>query len=79
MKDEKYLVTQYSINAILSFIEIGDFVIPEIQRPFVWKRRDLIDSLFHGYPPGYLIEDYFEFLKIRRTLMTKKIEEYFAL
>lgn len=32
--------------------------IPEIQRPFVWKRsqvRDLIDSLYNGYPTGYII------------------------
>ena len=32
--------------------------IPEIQRPFVWKPRqvrDLIDSLYMGYPTGYLI------------------------
>ena len=32
--------------------------IPEIQRPFVWnstKVRDLMDSLYRGYPVGYLI------------------------
>lgn len=58
MQGEKYSVTQYPISAILGFIETGEFVIPEIQRPFVWKRsqvRDLIDSLFNGYPTGYLI------------------------
>ena len=58
MQGENYSVTQYSISAILGFIEAGDFVIPEIQRPFVWKRsqvRDLIDSLYNGYPTGYLI------------------------
>ncbi|MCI5785150.1 MAG: DUF262 domain-containing protein, partial [Collinsella bouchesdurhonensis] len=39
-------------------IESGDIAIPEIQRPFVWdstKVRDLVDSLYHGYPTGYLI------------------------
>lgn len=49
---------QYSISAILGLIEAEDFVIPEIQRPFVWKRsqvRDLIDSLYNGYPTGYII------------------------
>ncbi|WP_312158705.1 DUF262 domain-containing protein [Oscillibacter sp.] len=58
MQGEKYSVTQYPISAILGFIEAGEFVIPEIQRPFVWKRsqvRDLIDSLYNGYPTGYLI------------------------
>ena len=58
MQSEKYTVTQYSISSILGFIEGGDIAIPEIQRPFVWKRRqvrDLIDSLYNGYPAGYLI------------------------
>lgn len=58
MQLEKYTVTQYSISAILGLIESGDIAIPEIQRPFVWKRRqvrDLIDSLYNGYPAGYLI------------------------
>ena len=35
-----------------------EVVIPEIQRPFVWKVkqvRDLIDSLYKGFPVGYLI------------------------
>jgi len=55
---EKFSLMQYSVNAILGLIEIGNFVIPEIQRPFVWKRsqvRDLIDSLYNGYPTGYII------------------------
>ena len=55
---DKYTVTQYSINSILGYIEAGEIAIPEIQRPFVWKGkqvRDLIDSLYNGYPTGYLI------------------------
>ena len=55
---DKYTVTQYSVNSILGSIEDGDIAIPEIQRPFVWKGRqvrDLVDSLFNGYPTGYLI------------------------
>lgn len=58
MQSENYNVSQYSINAILGLIEAGQFAIPEIQRPFVWKRsqvRDLIDSLYNGYPTGYII------------------------
>lgn len=50
---DKYSVTQYPVNVILGFIEAGDIAIPEIQRPFVWKAsqvRDLIDSLYCGYP-----------------------------
>jgi len=58
MRGEKFNLTQYSVYSILGFIEAGQFVIPEIQRPFVWKRsqvRDLIDSLYNGYPTGYII------------------------
>lgn len=58
MTGEKFTLMQYSISAILGLIEAEDFVIPEIQRPFVWKRsqvRDLVDSLFNGYPTGYII------------------------
>ena len=54
MKD-CYGVTTYSVQSILGLIESGDIAIPEIQRPFVWdgtKVRDLIDSLYHGYPTG---------------------------
>ena len=58
MVGEKFTLMQYSISAILGMIDAGEFVIPEIQRPFVWKRsqvRDLIDSLYNGYPTGYII------------------------
>ena len=58
MQGEKFTLMQYNVNAILGFIEAGQFVIPEIQRPFVWKRaqvRDLIDSLYNGYPTGILL------------------------
>ena len=54
----KYSVAQYSVDNILGFINSGEISIPEIQRPFVWnpsKVRDLIDSLYSGYPTGYLI------------------------
>lgn len=58
MIGEKFTLMQYSVSAILGLIDAGQFVIPEIQRPFVWKRsqvRDLIDSLYNGYPTGYII------------------------
>lgn len=53
-----YEVNNSSIDGILSFIKNGEIAIPEIQRPFVWdgsKVRDLIDSLYKGYPVGYII------------------------
>lgn len=58
MKTQKYSVNQYFIESILSWIKDGEIAIPEIQRPFVWdssKVRDLMDSLYQGYPIGYLI------------------------
>ena len=58
MEGEKFTLMQYSVSAILGLIDAQQFVIPEIQRPFVWKKsqvRDLIDSLYNGYPTGYII------------------------
>ena len=54
----KYSVHQQPVETLLSWIKSGDIAIPEIQRPFVWKAkkvRDLIDSLYNGYPVGYII------------------------
>ena len=55
---QKYSVNQHSTETILTWIRSGEIAIPEIQRPFVWnstKVRDLMDSLYQGYPIGYLI------------------------
>lgn len=58
MQIEKYNTNTLSVSSILGLISSNDIAIPEIQRPFVWKNkqvRDLIDSLYKGYPTGYLI------------------------
>ena len=58
MDFEKYTPNSLSVSAILGLIASEDIAIPEIQRPFVWKKtqvRDLLDSLYKGYPTGYLI------------------------
>ncbi len=58
MISENFTLMQFSVGSILGMIEAKQFVIPEIQRPFVWRRtqvRDLIDSLYCGYPTGYII------------------------
>ena len=55
---EKYNVENKPLEQVLGFIKSGQIAIPEIQRPFVWRPtqvRDLIDSLYMGYPTGYLI------------------------
>lgn len=58
MQIEKYRTNSLSVNALLGLIASNDIAIPEIQRPFVWKNkqvRDLLDSLYKGYPTGYII------------------------
>lgn len=54
----RYTVNNYTVGMLLSDIKRGSIAIPEMQRPFVWDRskvRDLIDSLYHGFPVGYII------------------------
>jgi hypothetical protein len=58
MATQRYSVTPQPIKTLLTWIETGEIAIPEIQRPFVWdatKVRNLLDSLYQGYPVGYLI------------------------
>jgi len=53
-----YTVTPQSVETILGWVKSKEIAIPEIQRPFVWERtdvRDLLDSLYSGFPVGYLI------------------------
>ncbi len=58
MNEQKYSVNQHLIDTVLNWVNSGEIAIPEIQRPFVWpasKVRDLMDSLYQGYPIGYII------------------------
>ncbi len=55
---QKYSLNQYPIEIVLGWVTSGEIAIPEIQRPFVWdssKVRDFMDSLYQGYPVGYVI------------------------
>lgn len=48
----------YTLDNLLHYIDIGDIGLPDIQRPFVWsntKVRDLFDSMYRGFPVGYLL------------------------
>lgn len=48
----------YSLSGLMHYIEMGQIGLPEIQRPFVWpntKVRDLFDSMYRGFPVGYLL------------------------
>jgi hypothetical protein len=58
MATQRYSGTPHPIDTLLTWVKSGEIAIPEIQRPFVWpavKVRNLLDSLYHGYPVGYLI------------------------
>lgn len=44
--------------ALIEDIDLGKIGLPELQRPFVWPNvnvRDLFDSLYRGYPAGFLL------------------------
>ncbi len=58
MATQRYSVATHPIETLLTWVKSGELAIPEIQRPFVWeatKVRNLLDSLYQGYPVGYLI------------------------
>ncbi len=49
---------QYDLSQLLADIKLGRLALPELQRPLVWpkvKVRDLLDSMFRGYPVGTLM------------------------
>lgn len=48
----------WSVQELVSGVDKGTIRLPDIQRPFVWpnaKVRDLIDSMYQGYPVGELM------------------------
>ena len=50
--------TTSNVMLLVEQIKQGDLALPDIQRPFVWpatKVRDLLDSMYRGYPVGYLL------------------------
>ena len=58
MATPRYQVVPHPVSTILTWVKSKAIAIPEIQRPFVWNSsqvRDLLDSLYKGYPIGYLI------------------------
>ena len=50
--------SSYSLSTLIEEIGRGEIALPDIQRPFVWKTikiRDLFDSMYRGFPVGYLL------------------------
>jgi hypothetical protein len=50
--------TETSVQDLVAMIEKGELRLPEMQRGYVWKAtriRDLLDSLYRGYPSGNIL------------------------
>ena len=48
----------YELSQLIGEIDLGKLALPELQRPFVWSKadvRDLMDSMYRGFPVGYLM------------------------
>ncbi len=58
MSDRLFKEVRYDLGTLVNYIEMGEIGLPDIQRLFVWKDakvRDLFDSMYRGYPVGYLL------------------------
>lgn len=53
-----FTTSNVPILSLIEDIDMGKIGLPELQRPFVWPNvnvRDLFDSLYRGYPAGFLL------------------------
>jgi len=58
MAETVFTRVDYDLGSLVKYIGLGEIGLPDIQRPFVWnnaKVRDLFDSMYKGYPVGYLL------------------------
>jgi uncharacterized protein with ParB-like and HNH nuclease domain len=58
MAETVFKKVDYTLKDLVGFTKMGEIGLPDIQRPFVWKNakvRDLFDSMYRGYPVGYLL------------------------
>lgn len=58
MSETVFTKVDLDLGTLVNFIALGEIGLPDIQRPFVWKNanvRDLFDSMYKGYPVGYLL------------------------
>ena len=58
MAETLFKEVNYSLSKLIEDIAVGEIALPDIQRPFVWKNtkiRDLFDSMYRGYPVGYML------------------------
>src|SRR5436853_3616145 len=50
--------TDISVRELVDMIDRGELRLPEMQRRYVWpstRVRDLLDSLYRGYPSGTIL------------------------
>jgi hypothetical protein len=58
MAEVLFKKVDYTLKKLIEYISMGEIGLPDIQRPFVWpmtKVRDLFDSMYRGFPIGYLL------------------------
>ena len=58
MGNSIYKPVSLEVGNILKDVQTGKIGLPDLQRPFVWKNdkvRQLLDSMFRGYPIGYIM------------------------
>ena len=58
MAETLFQEVNYNLGGLINLIELGEIGLPDIQRPFVWKNvkvRNLFDSMYRGFPIGYLL------------------------
>ena len=75
MSETVFTKVDYDLGTLVKNIGIGDIGLPDIQRPFVWKNakvRDLFDSMYKGYPVGYLLFWQNALIAAARTIGTDK-------
>ena len=50
--------TNIKVSELVDKVERGELTLPEMQRRYVWpatRVRDLLDSLYRGYPSGTIL------------------------
>lgn len=58
MSQTVFYKINYTLGSLMEQIAMGTIGLPDIQRPFVWKNtkvRNLFDSMYQGFPVGYLL------------------------
>ena len=72
--------TDASVQRLVEMIQSGELRLPEMQRGYVWKGtrvRDLLDSLYRGYPSGnILVWETEEALPLRDMAIGQSVSPY---